>query len=363
MARLRTFQRSAVVVTLLLACGTLTYSRAAAQESVFPGATWQRIDDPAAAGYSAEGLAQARQLAARQSTSAMMVVVGGRVLWEYGDVAEVSYLASVRKSVLAMLYGNYVADGTIDLDKSLEEMEMDDIGGLLPIERRATVRDLISARSGIYHRASNPGDNLDQAPPRGSQPPGSYFLYSNWDFNAAGGAFERATGRDIFDALQSDLAEPLGMQEFDRSLHRKGGDLDRSIYPSYHMHMSTRDMARIGLLMLREGNWDGEQLIPRDWARQIVSVVTPVEEMNPAGLREGRFGYGYMWWVWDGEAARGAYAGAYTGQGAYGQYITVLPELDMAVAHKTVPEARTSFDEYASVLERIVDSRCAPSCD
>ncbi len=332
------------------------------QEAVFPGEAWERIGDPEDACFSRSGLDRVSAYTAEQNTSAAMAIVGGRVLWEYGNVARVSYLASVRKSILAMLYGNYVADGTIDLDKTLIEMEMDDIGGLTEAERQATVRHLIMASSGIYHPASNPGDNLADAPPRGSQPPGTYFLYSNWDFNAAGGAFERATGRDIFDALESDLAEPLGMQDFDRSLHRKGGDMDRSLYPSYHMHLSTRDMARVGYLMLREGTWHGSQVVPRDWARLIVSVVTPVEKMNPAPLRAGPFGYGYMWWVWDGDAARGAFAGAYTGRGAYGQYITVLPALDLVVAHKTVPDATTSWDAYQGILDRLVEAHGGVDC-
>ena len=333
---------------------------------VFPGEEWERISDPTSVGYSVEGLARATAYTDDQNTHAVMAIVGGRVLWEHGDVERVSYVASVRKSVLAMLYGRYVSDGTIDLDKTLADMGMDDVGGLLEIERRATIRHLISARSGIYHAASNPGDSSAYAPARGSQKPGTYYLYNNWDFNAAGGAFEKATRRNIFDALQTDLATPLGMRDFDRSRHEKGGDLDASRYPSYHMHFSTRDMARIGYLMLREGNWNGRQLVPRDWTKQIVSVVTPVEEMNPEAYREGPFGYGYMWWVWDGDAASGPLEGAYTGIGAYGQHITVLPTLDMVVAHKTLPNnrAQTSRTAYLGILERLAEARlCAPDCD
>ncbi len=285
-----------VFLFLLVAVSAAPAGVASQNDSaVYPGAVWARIDDPADAGYSREGLEAARAYTEAQNSSAIMVIVGGRVLWEYGDVERISYLASVRKSILAMLYGNYVADGTIDLDKTLEEMDMDDIGGLRPSERRATVRHLIMASSGVYHPASNSGDNLADAPPRESQEPGTYFLYSNWDFNAAGGVFEKTTGRNIFEALQTDLAEPIGMRDFERGRHRHGGDLDRSRYPSYHMHLSTRDMARVGYLMLREGNWNGELVIPADWARQIVSVVTPVEEMNPEPLKDGPFGYGYMW--------------------------------------------------------------------
>ncbi|MDX1393791.1 MAG: serine hydrolase [Gemmatimonadota bacterium] len=328
----------------------------------YPGAEWERID-PDDAGYSSDDLDRLHAYVSGINTSAVMAVVGGRVIFEHGPLDSLSYLASVRKSILAMLYGNYVEDGVIDLDASLEDMGMDDVQGLLPIERRATVYDLITARSGIYHPASNPGDNSADAPPRGSQEPGTYFLYNNWDFNAAGAAFERLTGRNIYDALETDLAIPLGFRDWNREIHRKSGDDSRSVNLAYHMVLSTRDMARIGYLMLRDGRWaGGQQVIPAEWAREIHSLVTPVEEMNPPRLREQEFGYGYMWWVWDGPAAVGGFEGAYTGRGAYGQFITVLPALDMVVAHKTVPQDQTPWGDYLGILTRLVDAHCGVSC-
>lgn len=354
-----------VVPTLLLAPAApallaqqVGVAATAERAHVYPGAEWVRWASPAEAGYSAAALDSVTAFTSTLNTTAAMAVAGGRVLWSYGPVDTVSYLASVRKSILAMMYGNYVADGTVDLERTLEDLGMDDIQGLLSNERRATVRHLATARSGIYHPASNSGDNSAQAPPRGSQEPGTYMLYNNWDFNAAGAAFERMTGRDIFDALESDIARPLGFQDFDRSIHRKSGDLERSRYPAYHMNLSTRDMARVGYLMLREGSWDGTQVIPRDWAREIVRAVTPLEEMNPPGRRDGDFGYGYMWWVWDGPANTGAFEGAYTGMGAYGQYITVLPKLDLVVAHKSAPPSRTSWTDVLAIIEGIVAARC-----
>ena len=220
----------------------------------------------------------------------------------------------------------------------------------------------MTSRSGVYHPASNPGDNLESAPPRGSQEPGSYYLYSNWDFNAAGAVFERLTGRNIYDALNSDLAQPLGFEHWNRNLHKKNGDTSRSVNKAYHMVLSTRDMARIGELMLQKGNWQGVQLIPKKWIKTITSVITPSEEMNPEYLSFGEFGFGYMWWVWDGERVACPFEDAFTGRGAYGQYITVIPKLNMVVAHKTVPRDRTSWKEYKGILTRLVDSRTMTIC-
>jgi CubicO group peptidase (beta-lactamase class C family) len=363
----RTRQRLAAALfaaLVALSCASREAARVAAPTAaaVYPNASWERIADPASAGYCQAGLDQVTARARELPTTGMMAIVGGRVLYEYGDVQVVSYLASVRKSVLAMLYGKYVASGQIRLDRTLAELNIDDHGGLLPIEKQATVADLLVARSGVYHEASNPGDNLADAPPRGSQKPGSYFLYSNWDFNALGTIFEQETGQSIYDALDKDLARPIGMQEFDRASHRRQGDANRSVHLAYHMNFSTRDMARIGHLMLREGQWNGRQLVPRDWARRIVTPVTRVQDMNPPQLKKGPFGYGYLWWVWDGPWATGAYEGAYTGMGAIGQFITVLPKLDMVIAHKTRPGgASVSGRQYLDLVDRLLAARCPPA--
>jgi len=332
-------------------------------KAVFPGAEWDRIWAPRQAGWSNEGLAAVIEHVKTLPTTGLVIVAGGRVLLDYGDVVELSYLASVRKSVLAMLYGQYVASGKIRLDKTLAEIGIADHGGLTSQELEATVADLLAARSGVYHPASNAGDNLADAPPRGSQKPGEYFLYSNWDFNALGTIFEKETGRNIYDALETDLARPVGMQDFKREAQRKSGDLAKSVHPAYHIWLSTRDMARLGCLMLRKGNWAGKQIVPREWIERITAPVTRLPDMNPPFMREGRVGYGYLWWVFDGPWAQDPYEGAFTGMGAGGQYITVLPKLDLVVAHKTnlarTQNKSVSGRQYFELLDKLVAARLA----
>ena len=193
------------------------------------------------------------------------------------------------------------------------------------------------ASSGVYHAAGSPGDDPN-APPRGSRQPGTFFHYNNWDFNAAGAIFERATGRDIYDALASDLAAPLGMQDFDRARQRKTGDASKSRFLAYHMLLSTRDMARLGVLMLRGGRWGGRAILPAGWAQRITRLVTPYDELIPQRRRSlgagQRWGYGCMWWVWDAQSSDDPMAGAYGARGLFGQHITVIPKLDMVIAHK-----------------------------
>ena len=339
--------------------------RAAVAAAVFPGDQWDRVATPESAAFSHSKLDAAVARARTMATTSFVAAVDGRILQEYGDTTHLSYIASVRKSVLAMLYGNHVASGRIRLDKTLKDLKITDVGGLSDQELEAKIADLLGARSGVYHPASYAGDDLASAPPRGSQKHGTYYLYSNWDFNALGTIFEQETGLNIYDALERDLARPIHMEDFDRSLQKKEGDLTRSIHAAYPMWFSTRDMARIGQLMLHEGDWAGRQLVPRDWARRIVKIVTPVTEMNPPQRRTGRFGYGYLWWVFDGPRAQGALEGAYTGIGAGGQFITIVPKLNLVVAHKTDfsgGKPTVSSEEYVNLLQDIIAAHCGKSC-
>jgi len=333
--------------------------------SVFPAATWDSFPAPELAGYRRDRLHAVTRYLEQLPTTAFLVVVHGRVLYRYGDLARLSYLASARKSVLSMLYGKYVENRTINLDRTLADLGIDDRGGLLPSEREATIRDLISARSGVFHPAANPGDHLEVAPPRGSRRHGTYYLYSNWDFNALGTIFEQLTGLDLYDALQSNLASPLQMEDFHRELQHKSGDSTRSRHLAYHMLLSTRDMARLGYLMLRKGRWRDQQLVPEAWVRQSTSMITPSAEMNPPAMRAERVGYGYLWWVPEVESGN-PLVGSYAARGAYGQYILVAPKLDLVVAHQRAVEDRevtpVLWLQFMEVVERVVSARCGRRC-
>lgn len=349
-------------VTLCLAAAVMV----SAQAPVAPGATWDGHTSPTAAGYCQAPLDDLTAHLKTLGTTAMTVVVGGKVLFDYGPQDEVTYLASVRKSILAMMFGKYVADGTITLDATMADLGIDDVDGLLPMEKTATVRHLLTARSGVYHEAANAactgcGSTSGEPPgPRGTVKPGSYFLYNNWDFNALGTIFEKATGKDIYAAFEQDFARPMQFQDFRLEAQRKARRPQASQHPAYHFYLSTRDMARLGLLMLRHGRWGNTRLLSEEWVEEMVTVETPVASMNPASYREGPFGYGYLWWIWDGPFNTGIYRNAYTGIGAIGQFITVLPELDMVVAHKTRQNATAvTRPQYLDVLDRLAAARCA----
>lgn len=171
----------------------------------FPAQVWKHVSKPVDHGLSADVRSTVDAALEALPTTSFMAVVGGQILYSYGDISEVSYLASTRKSILSMLMGKAVADGKIDLDLTMADLGIDEDHGLLPIEKTARLRDLLISSSGVYHRPGSPGSNTKNIPERGSKRPGTYFHYNNWDFNVLGAAFEQLTGRSVFKAFEEDF--------------------------------------------------------------------------------------------------------------------------------------------------------------
>jgi CubicO group peptidase (beta-lactamase class C family) len=259
-------------------------------------------------------------------TTAFLVLNRGRVVFDHGETSAPSFLASARKSILSVLYGPAVADGAIRLDATLDELGIDDIGGLLPQESRATVHDLLTSSSGVYHPAATVAGPEEGAPARGSQPPGTLFLYNNWDFNALGTIFERCTGRPVFTALAEDLAAPLGFEDFDPARQRLLGRSEVSEHLAHHLFLSARDLGRIGTMMLQDGRWDDRQVVPTSW----IAESTSVQVDRGADVQ---LDYGYLWWL-----PRLLRRGSFMAIGNFGQYLLCMPPGLVVVHLRAVPD-------------------------
>ena len=259
-------------------------------------------------------------------THAMIILHKSDIIFQYGDITNTSYIASMRKSILAILYGMY----DIDLTKTLEELNIDDKEGLTSLEKTTTIEDLMTARSGIYHPASNTGDN--NKPKRGTKKPGEYWIYNNWDFNVLGTIFKQETGVNIYDALDN-LGKQIGFEDFDLKFNKDKYNerkkvKSKSIHPPYHMHISARDLSKIGLLMLNNGSCKGKQIVPKKWIKKITSFVTSSSEVTKIEPHTKDIGYGYMWWLYDKKSTDN-FEGAYSAWGAVAQRIYVIPKLDI----------------------------------
>jgi CubicO group peptidase (beta-lactamase class C family) len=318
-----------------------------------PGTAWQRHATPEAAGFSSQALARVEAALYTKPTTSLLVVKGGKIVYAYGDIAHVSYLASARKSILSILYGKYVANGRIRLDQTIGDIGIDEGGsGLTSLEKSATVRDLLMSSSGVYWPAGSPGGDEASTPARGSFKPGAHFLYNNWDFNVAGAIFERLTGQTVFHALEYDLARPLGFQDFDMTRQRMlGYKTNPSRYKAFHMFLSARDMARLGLVMVNGGLWNNTAVVPRAWVVDSTTLRVPVSRMD----RPGSTGYGYLWWIPTESRSAPEWRSAFMANGNYGQYILGLPALELVIVHR-----RAVTDEFA-IARNLGESNASPA--
>lgn len=328
-----------VLLVLYLAAGFQTTPKWALHTDqprpIYPGELWSKASSPESLGWSSSKLAEARAYAATIDTAAVMIVDDGVVVDAWGDITRPFQCHSMRKSLMSGLIGIQVDRGSMDLARTIAELGIDDTDPSLTFEeKRATVGDLIKARSGVYHPAL--GESLlmkAMRPKRHSHPPGTFWYYNNWDFNALGTIFEQQTGTGIFQAFGRDFAIPLQMEDFDANDCRyltseNYGAADISVHRYYLFRMSARDLARFGLLFLREGRWQERQILSPAW----------VQESTSAHSRIGPHKwYGYMWWagtrggLFPGVQVKGH---CYHASGWGGHKLIVLPFRNIVIVHR-----------------------------
>ncbi|MGD9142080.1 MAG: serine hydrolase, partial [bacterium] len=107
---------------------------------------------PEDVGYSSECLEDVVDAVEASGYAAIMALYDGKVFFSWGDVNRNFKCHSIRKPFLCALYGIHVEEGDMDLDKTLEDLGIDDIPPSLTAgEKQATVRHLLKSRSGVYH--------------------------------------------------------------------------------------------------------------------------------------------------------------------------------------------------------------------
>jgi CubicO group peptidase (beta-lactamase class C family) len=322
----------------------------------YPAKDWERVKDPGRVGWSVSDLKKAQQYASTIQTAGVMVVLDGKVLYEWGDISTRYNVHSIRKSFLSALYGIYIKEGLIDPKATMRQLGIDDNEpSLTDVEKGATIMNLLRARSGVYHAALYETASMKAArPKRGSHAPDTFWYYNNWDFNALGMIFERQTKNSLFREYKARIADPIGMQDFrlEDCQYVTGPD---SVYAAYPFRMTARDMARFGLLFLRRGSWRGKSVIPADW------VDESTKSYSDAG---GAGGYGYLWWT----AVDGRHLphvkldGAYSARGAGGHYILVIPNQKLVIVHRVNTDMQgheVSGDQFGQLVKLILDARKA----
>jgi CubicO group peptidase (beta-lactamase class C family) len=288
----------------------------------------------------------------------IVVVRHGRiVLEEYGpssSAAQQHKLYSVTKSVTSMLVGIAIDQGAIKgLDAPVADL-LPDYTTANPDPRREqmTLEHLLTMSDGIDWREHDfPYEDqrnivrqmkastdavqfvLDRPMARA---PGEAWAYNSGATILLGAILEEATGRDLLLFAREALFDPIGIgavyweQTSGGHYETDGG-----------LHMTSRDMARLGYLMLHNGKWNGERIVPTDWVAR--STKTHYPAYAP-------YGYGYQWWILPDELG-------YRADGLYQQHIYALPKADMVIA-VTADIHGTSFYR----VDGLVNAFVLPAC-
>jgi CubicO group peptidase (beta-lactamase class C family) len=316
---------------------------------------WLQYADVGQAGFDPAALRAICEHADRLRSGAVMAVFRGRVILACGDVSRAFEAHSVRKSLVSGLYGTAVARGEIDLASTLADFSIDEQTPLTATERSATIRQVISARSGVYLPAAYGASQDSRRPMRGSHAPGTFWSYNNWDFNIAGVVYERATREDLYESFERRLVAPLGMEDWTKAAGFRVYEPTKSRHPAHTFRISTRDLARFGQLYLQGGQWAGRRILPAGWV---------TESTRPHTDDGDGTGYGYMWWTYRAGSFTAKYQqlGKHTFYRALGtgdQGLWVIPGAELVVVHRADTDhgRRVDGEEHWRLVERVLAAR------
>lgn len=174
--------------------------------------------------------------------------------------------------------------------------------------------------------------------------PGSHFAYCGACLNPLAAIVEKQSGLSVTAFAQTNLFGPLGIQtptwwEGPLGFHS----------PAFGLVLKPRDMAKIGLLVLQKGKWNGRQVVPEKWIEESTAPHVP------ASMAGKKADYGYLWWernvIHHGEKLR-----VLDAWGVGGQHIFIVPALDMVCVmtggnYKNGRLANNSFRIFHEILE------------
>jgi CubicO group peptidase (beta-lactamase class C family) len=310
-----------------------------------PEKQWLQYKTPEDAGFSSQKLQKARRLADQYHSACVLIIYKGAIVQSWGDASRRFRMHSSRKATQSALIGIYASKGAIDINKSVGEYGIDEVTPLTDIEKKATVKQLMTGYSGIYLPSVAGSDNM---PKRGIHKPGEHWFYNNWNFNALNTLFEQQTHVKLTDAFVDHIAKPIGMEDF--VPHDAWYNYEKfSLHPVYHINMSSRDMARFGMLYMNEGKWGNEQIIQAQWVKETLTAYTPKTE---------RYGFGYAWSMPPENAFNQK---CYTAEGSGGHALMLFPESDMIIVHRAntyiEPWVAVDWTEIKKIVKEIFAAR------
>jgi len=291
--------------------------------------------------------------------SSGMVIKGGYIAAQWGDTQRVDMTFSAVKSYLSTIVALTLADGVIDdLHSPVGEYVRD---GKFDGEhnRQITWEHLLQQTSDWQGTlwdtpdwADRPvGDSLKEQQNRKLYTPGAHFKYNDVRVNLLAYSLLQVLREPLPSILKRRIMDPIGASStwrwhgYENSWIELDGQKIQSVSGGGHfgggLFINAEDHARLGLLFLRKGKWQDQQLFPETWVEQIT---------QPA---EARSDYGYMWWLnTHKEAIPAAPETAYYAAGFGGHYIYVDNENDLVIVLRWVPDIAIVVGEFLAALKK-----------
>ena len=273
----------------------------------------------------------------------IMIVKHGQVVfekWFNGQAAETPHaMYSVSKTFTATAVGLAINEGKLNITDPVVKFFPDK----LPAEqsenlKAMTVRDLLTMTCGHDEEPNSMHkDSVDWVQAFLAWPvkhkPGEYYLYNSFGTYMLSAIVQKVTGEKLIDYLDTRLFQPLHIARPEWEESPQGINCG-----GWGLSLKTEDMAKMGLLFLQQGKWNGKQIVPAEWLKEMSSYQVPsapsgtrFEDLEKAGLNKDNNewvqGYGYQMWICRHNAFRA--------DGYAGQYIIIFPDRDAVLVLTT----------------------------
>ena len=258
----------------------------------------------------------------------VMVVRHGKVVAELHPApfrAEDSHtLYSASKTFVSLAVGCAIDDNLLRLDDRVMTFFPDKRTNRVSDNMAAmTVRDLLMMASGVKPDWTMRNNSMDWVKDWLAKPvddaPGSLFQYDSMCTFMLSAIVQRVTGHTVLDYLNQKLFGPMHITVADWETSPDGINTG-----GWGLRVQAETMAKLGLLLLNKGQWEGRQLINADYVEAACSRLIDGGAKETTPPTDGNQGYGYQVW-------QSKWPGSYRADGAMGQYTVVVPQEDLVV--------------------------------
>ena len=266
----------------------------------------------------------------------LMVVVDGKVAGEIHPApfkaGDRHTLYSVSKTFTAVAVGLAIEDGLLSVEDELVKFFPQYAQYISGVK----IKDVLTMRSGFETKGGMRNSQLDWVDYYLSRPlattPGTRYSYDSIETYLLSAVVQQVTGKDVLTLLNERVFFPMGIDDIEWEKCPKG-----IVTAGWGIYMTAEAQAMFGQLLLQKGSWKGQQLVSQEWIEEMMTVRV---------VRKASNDYGYQIWLCE-------YPGAWRADGAYGQYIIVVPQKNMVVVLNQCSKSK-GWPERSNIWHTVV---------